>query len=121
MTHRIPKRRVPGIRELSTKKVLTISPVGFIYVRRATQAKSGARGRAGISMLMNLTQTNIITASSLWASGRTCAGLFSKAACFATVSCAGSLPAYLPGVKLMHKGANFGINLRNYDRRVTLI
>jgi hypothetical protein len=47
--------------------------------------------------------------------------MFSKASGFAAVLCAGTSPAYLPGVKLTQKGANSGINLWNSDRRVTLI
>jgi len=71
-------------------------------------------------MSMNLTQTNSITARASGASGRKCADMFSKASGFATVLCPGSLTAYLPGVKLVQRGANSGINLWNSDRRVTL-
>lgn len=73
------------------------------------------------SMSMNLTHTNSIVAAGRKASGRTFAGLFGEAASFAAVPCQGSLPAYLPGGKLMHKDANFLINLRNSGRQVSLM
>ena len=73
------------------------------------------------SMSMNLTHTNSIVVAGRKASGRTYAGLFSEATGFAAVPCQGLLPAYLPGGILVRKDANSMINLRNYDRQVSLI
>jgi hypothetical protein len=108
-------------RKVSTKKVLTIFPVGFIYVRRTRRAKLIAQERTRTSMSMNRTHTNSIAVEGRRASERTCAGLFSKATAFAAVLCPGSLPVYLPGGKQMHEGANSTINLWSLDRQVTLI
>ncbi len=71
-------------------------------------------------MSMNLTHTNSIAAAGRKASGRTHAGLFRKATGFAAVPCQGLPATYLPGGKLMRKDANSMINLRNYDRQVSL-
>ena len=91
---------------------------------------SGAQGKRTLSareketrtsMSMNRIHSNSIAARGRRASGQTYARLFSEATGFAAVACPGSLPTYLPGGKLMRKGANSTINLWNSDRQVNLI
>ncbi len=115
-------RPVLGIRAMLTKKVLTIFPVEFIYVWRASQRK-GARGKVRTSMSKNLTHSHSIVAAGRRASERTCADLFSAAmrGAAAAVVCPGSLPVYLPGGVLMSESAKSMINLWDADRRVSLI
>jgi hypothetical protein len=72
-------------------------------------------------MSMNRTHLNNNAATGRMASGRACAKQFSGGYGVAAVVCAGSLPTYLPGGKLMREGANSTINLWNSDRRVNLI
>jgi hypothetical protein len=74
-----------------------------------------------ISMSMNRTHSNSIAARGRRASGQAYADLFSEATGFAAVLCTGSLPTYLPGGERMRKGMHSMINLRNEDRRVSLI